>query len=363
MMSENATLTHGLVRMLRWQPDCGELADRLLALHFETLAQRLGIALARLRAANGDDCAQVERWLDSLSNEAFARLLTAPRTCLELARAREPERGGLVEYLRGTIAVERGEREGWDCLGQFRSTARTGDLGDAAEPVSLATGNPVDYASPFALGPLPEVPGQSNGFDRRELELVLSRFGEAAEGIKHVPAAAQHFRRFVRSVMIRNDPTASSLRSASSSLTVGLAVFRNPHLENVNREDLAEGLIHEMIHTLCDIVEFAEPFVIDPSARDERVVSPWSGRSLDLDTYIQACFVWYGLWEFWLAAFDSGAFDARNAITYFQISSRGLKHGIVAPVEALSSRLSPQLGDALAMMETRVQSALKELAL
>jgi hypothetical protein len=47
-------------------------------------------------------------------------------------------------------------------------------------------------------------------------------------------------------------------------------------------------------------LELADSLYTDESqAKQLTTVSPWSGRTLLLHSFVHACFVWYGLWRFW----------------------------------------------------------------
>src|SRR5262249_41055714 len=184
----------------------------------------------------------------------------------------------------------------------------------------------------------------------------------AVAGIQAVPIAASHLGRFVRALVLRKDPSAPArFASASSQLAVGLVVLRNPQLAVATPSEIADGLIHEMIHILTDIIELREPCIRDRDAIAVRINSPWTGRSLDLNTYIQACYVWYGLWEFWLAAFDTGSFNDRDVMSCFQRASLGLRRGMIEPLASLDNALAPGVIEGLAAAQTWVQEALRQL--
>jgi len=371
-MGNLSPLVLRFIKLLRWTEDDQAFADELVRIHADALSNRLGRTLAQVQSIDPSAFRDIDEIIRALPDRAFRRVLVAPQTCLRLAYKSSADLAAAVAYLREAVAFEAGTLNGWSCLGDLYRPAG-GDNTDAQSSgpfaadrpwrtPALPNGPPIDYASPFARGPLPEVPGASVGFNDDEAAAVIALFQRAFAGIEAVPVAAASFRTFVRAVMLRKDPTVPSLRSASSSLTVGLVVFRNPHLNGVTIEDLAEGLIHELIHNICDIIELSEPFINDRQiANQMRINSPWSGRSLDLNTYIQACFVWYGLWEFWLTAFDSGKFNQRAAIRYFQSSSVGLQRGMIEPLKPVEHTLSPGLLEGLAAAQDRVQRALKEL--
>src|SRR5262249_4447773 len=152
-------------------------------------------------------------------------------------------------------------------------------------------------------------------------EQILEKLNETMYSIERVsPHAYNLVIQFTRVILVRNDfSQPDDFISATSPTSIGSPLFRNPHLAYVGADRLVDGLVHETIHCLIDIAEFRDPFLLDTKAiSDIRVSSPWSGKSLDVDTYIQACLVWYGLCEFWLLAKESMTFNVevvRNFIS------------------------------------------------
>lgn len=361
-------------KLLRWNAEGDVLADEFALRHVETLAERLGRTLSRLRSIDAGESKALAARLHDLPDSSFQRILTAPRTCLHLSYSNAAELPATLAYLREAVAFEDGRVNGWSYLGDLYlpTGADKGsglELGSALSvgrpwrPPSLLRNITVDYSSPFANGSIPEIPGVSVGFDPAELQNTLARLQSAAAGIQRVPVAAGHLQRFVRTLVIRKDPTAPArFASASSQLTIGLVVLRNPQLAIATPTEIADGLIHEMIHLLSDIIELREPFIRDTNAAATiRVDSPWTGRSLDLNTYLQACYVWYGLWEFWLAAFGTDGFDEREVAVSFQRASMGFRRGIIEPLVPLAHALAPGLLDELAQVQSRTRDALGQL--
>jgi hypothetical protein len=227
----------------------------------------------------------------------------------------------------------------------------------------LSNGIPVDFNSPFVKGNIEGISGTAHDFAEIDLEEVLAKLNETMYSIARVSSYAYNLiTRFTRVIVVRNDLSQPDHYICASSPTcIGSPVFRNPHLAYVTVEMLIDGLVHETMHCLLDIAEFKDPFLLDPRAiSDIQVSSPWSGKSLDLDTYVQACFVWYGLCEFWLLAKESGTFNAEAVVRFISRSSRGFaSRDIVHPIENLSSVLSPGLLDVLREAQEKVRTAVR----
>jgi hypothetical protein len=80
----------------------------------------------------------------------------------------------------------------------------------------------------------------------------------------------------------------------------GLVRFTNTHLPDVDIPAVIEALVHEAIHCVLHVhEECAEPFVPRDAVTRATVVSPWTGATILLPSYIHACAVWYGLYWLW----------------------------------------------------------------
>jgi len=217
----------------------------------------------------------------------------------------------------------------------------------------LPTGTIVDAFSPAAVGGLPEIPDGDSLFTSGEYKSVLSKLTEA---IEWMGAASSYvcwvFARIVRIVVLRRDTRLVGYRAASSSSGIGRVVLRNPHLQSATVPEIVDALVHEMIHAVLDLVEIRSPFV-GAEFKGERVPSPWTGRPLDLRTYIHACFVWYGLLQFWRSSLSAAVGDHQISGTYILTASRGFlaKGGVLAPIEPYSQLLAPGILDVIALIQ------------
>ena len=90
----------------------------------------------------------------------------------------------------------------------------------------------------------------------------------------------------------------SSVRSL-----IGRVLLTNLRSSAWTLEELADRIVHEAIHSLLYKIEYWSPlYTDDVAAYNETVKSPWSGRMLALHSYVHACYVWFGLWNFWRKA-------------------------------------------------------------
>jgi hypothetical protein len=94
-------------------------------------------------------------------------------------------------------------------------------------------------------------------------------------------------------------------------------------LPGIRPSDLAEALVHESIHAIIDTIELRKSLLLAKDFQTPEMRSPWTGRVLDTNTYIQACFIWYGLWNFWLKAVAINAFPHQDVLYQLRQSSKG----------------------------------------
>lgn len=74
----------------------------------------------------------------------------------------------------------------------------------------------------------------------------------------------------------------------------------------VDDSEIADGLVHESIHALLYMEEARQGWITDRAldVADRVVLSPWSGNMISIRSFLQACFVWYGLASFWAKVLD-----------------------------------------------------------
>jgi HEXXH motif-containing protein len=122
--------------------------------------------------------------------------------------------------------------------------------------------------------------------------------------------------------------------SSSIGKMIGAAVLGNFHENKWGVGKLADAIIHEAIHNVIYKLELESGLHTDyDAALQASLTSPWSGQTLPLESFVHACFVWFGLLNFWnLNALDKPEFrDLRN------IAGRGFLK------ESLTSLLSAEL--------------------
>jgi hypothetical protein len=128
-------------------------------------------------------------------------------------------------------------------------------------------------------------------------------------------------------------------------------VMINPSVAIGKPELLTDGLVHESIHCAIDHCEFVAP-ILTVVQTDAAIISPWTGRRLDLATFIHASFVWYGLVHFWTLATARHTEPTPGAREMLAIARKGFLAAhpsvLLAPFVAL---LNPEVVRAVGEMQ------------
>jgi hypothetical protein len=211
--------------------------------------------------------------------------------------------------------------------------------GDGAYHAPRIGGIVIDFESPWALGKLPHIAGEAEAITPANRATALDRIGAAVDLLEAASArAAVATRQFTQVIVVRSDPSRPDFyTSASSTLCLGRAVMRNPFVTDASPSEVVDGLVHEAIHCICDLTEINDgPWLAGgKDAYHVKVASPWTERQLDIHTYLQACWVWYGLWHFWAQAIKTEAVATDAGLRCLGRAFRGFAGG------AASTRILP----------------------
>jgi hypothetical protein len=100
--------------------------------------------------------------------------------------------------------------------------------------------------------------------------------------------------------VVKAPENPSLTSSVSRRRSIGKMGLVNAHSDKWNVPSVADAVLHEAIHSVIYKLELLhELYEDDDTAHRLTVVSPWSGRSLKLHSFVHACFVWFGLYNFW----------------------------------------------------------------
>lgn len=341
------------------------------------LGERLGAILATVGGSAIEN--RLRSALDELSDDAWVRLVSSPRSSYMLLWPSRHEAAATASFLADAAEVELARAgsvsaSGNDA-GEPGNEARWSALGDGwldkdgqfvATP-TIANFAPIDVASPHALSIDLEGAVDTTADPRQPLSIsdvstVLARLVDVQERLATTNQELLDFvATFTKVLVLQCDHQAPKLFSTGSSAQyVGRSVFGNPHLEIVDAALLAEGLVHEAIHSLLYMSERLEPWVTSAElyGPEQRTKSVWTGNPLPLRSYLQACFVWYGLAQFWCQALSATAFPADRARARVIQSVRGFLNGeMLGQIESYRSGIAPEVLETIEVLESNIVEA------
>jgi HEXXH motif-containing protein len=213
----------------------------------------------------------------------------------------------------------------------------------------------VDFDTPLRIAKRGEADPGLKPVAQSQRDLIRAKLDEAIEILAHHAVTALHFTgSFIYLVCIREEAEdQASFSSVSFSCYPGLAVLSNCHVPDVGAHKLADALVHEAIHGALYLFETTKhPLLTCQPPAHLRLQSPWTGRQLSLDAYVQACFVWFGLAHLWKQMM-SGTDELEEAATFLRKALNGFR---LAPISgrnraALSEFCAPDTFTCLQELE------------
>jgi hypothetical protein len=172
------------------------------------------------------------------------------------------------------------------------------------------------------------------------------------------PAADFIVETFTKVVMVaRTSQDAHTFMSGTNGGWPGRVLLVNAHAPAVSHEVLADSVVHEAIHGLLFLEQLDKAWADNwDQLSAGTATSPWTGRVLPAGAFLEACFVWYGLANFWTTAFDSDHFDHDEAAALLQFAVGGFRTGPLAEVIAPDLRrlVAADVLDTITELQRRV---------
>jgi hypothetical protein len=298
--------------------------------------------------------AGLARGLRALPRERLEAVLRSPQFVAQIIRWRRDgapvDRAFVSEAILAELVLEGHVSDLpaaiWSVRGDVKLVPEDGALRRCQTPwliadrVAIDDGSlqtfPYDGESEKLLLPLGESDSQAV---RERLADCMTRLSAA------VPAAAEFAQTFLTQVSLRFEPAApTKINSSSFSQYIGLALLVNPHRPAVDVEKFADSIVHESIHSMLFMLEEVEsPFLLDRLSAKITVKSPWSGNVINLQAYLHACLVWYGLYWFWRRASSTGVFSAERRQALQDKARSGFLHQPLQLIAQYRDLCSPQI--------------------
>jgi hypothetical protein len=331
---------------------------------------------------------QVKKWsthadtdlfhsVTSLPKSSQQRLLLAPRFYTLLRSNSEPGTSE-IESFKQFLDLERylsnpdGNRPSgsWTALWDFYlapeepveepAPAYTSSLSFRGETFKAPRlGNIVlDAFRPFTKDDFPPPMGEVTNHTPEELEFITQRLEQSLELISRLSRTARSAVDALVQVisLVRAPRSMKGTQSFSNKAVLGRMGLANADSNRWSVYKIADAIVHESIHALIYKIELTNCLYLDDSVESEpfKVVSPWSGRTLPLHSFVHACFVWFGLWNFWSLAGPEEAEAAKLKSTAAHGFLAG--HPLSCIPEAARDRIRPEVLHAIDRMFKKVAS-------
>lgn len=326
-----------LLAVLAWDP-AALSTDQTYADYREVIYALLNRAIERALALGITGVAETVKELAALDERTADRLTLAPETSHRLLRGDCDS--AMVEFLRRSCEAELAamgqcspKSAVWTALGDryIPGTMDSYEAYSAPRAGSIV----VDYLSPHAEGI--RGPDRVDGKVPSDVQVGLAcrKLAAAFNLLREIESKVAAFvDQQVSTLVLRSNCASDAIGSSSTPDYIGRVVLWNAHLRRADIGELVEQLIHEAIHCHVYKIELRVPFFVAPgcSASLKRIMSPWTGRVLNVHNYLHASFVWYGLANFWLAAVERQTLPERAIAPHLVQSVQGF---MLDPVQLL----------------------------
>lgn len=347
-----------LCEALRWRrPMAG--SDRLRSTLQGHAARRFDSFDRRCKAEHNGPGGQLIDRLKSLPGRRFDALIASPQGFY--ATSRQCPVDVAEEYFEGAVAVEEirlgqvpasKHRQIWSALGDTAYSLSDDDKWNLDfEAAELGGFLPVDTRCPATRGEIPGVPTKSSTISVDDEAAIVALLREALSIIEAANAVTLQFLiDFARVIVARQTSEDDGFHSAGARITPGRMVMTNPLRRFDKAESIVDALVHEAIHCAIDHCEFEKP-ILTLGRTDDMIRSPWTGKPLDLNTFVQACCVWYGLTHFWQGVVQNPRLRSKGSEAMLAQARKGFgKANPVSTVEQYAASFDPELIEAIQCM-------------
>jgi hypothetical protein len=294
-------------QVLTWHPAVA-LHSHVIAGHRALLEKEYEERLSLfVKAGIGTRACQMTRWLPDSSLDRF---LTAPETADRLLHRPRTQFSYFLDALIAECRLVGNWIDSseliWTALFDYCFPAvqdRNGILNMVAAR-RLSNGIPIDLVSPQAETAYFGLPIDSIRLTESEADFAIDRLDLALHAIAKLNGpAAEMIQRYVKVIILRKHAEGEVLYSCSYDHFPGKMGLLNAQAAGINLCRLMNAVLHEAVHSFLYVLEEGRAFFWDEDVGNKlQLQSPWSGRSLRLHSFVHACYVWFGLWQFWKLA-------------------------------------------------------------
>lgn len=322
---------------------------------------------------------QLRAWSDSADPDLFnaalslprsnqQRLLVAPQSFFLLSSSSRPgieQLNSMRQFIRAEqyLCDQRVEYPAgsWTALGDYYLPPEKTSVLPAQPRNSWSTDQTfkapalghivVDAYSPYANTDYPAYFGDVSPHSFEEVETIKGRIEESLNLIDSMSRTARLT--VGSSAQVISIAKAAGIEKSTGSVSIASRIGRiglvNLHSDVASVYKITNGIVHESIHSLIYKLELQCSLYTDYAAAHRiTTVSPWTGRTLQIHSFVHACFVWFGLLSFWKLT----ASEEPDVLKLRARARRGFKSG--SPLSSLPS-------EGLEIIEPAVRLAIEEM--
>lgn len=355
--------------VLSWSGRIDEM-DRVHAEYVELVEAAFSDFVNRLAVSDPDRSADILELAAGIESSTFSSFLVAPEVTFRLLWPRRQEVQDTALFLALALRAEASRHGPQQCFSVPTWTV-TGDVcfhqdgsrtvfEHGLEDLRIDFGSPyarhVDLEGTRAYLLAPRAPLSS-----LDQTIVLEKLSNALDGIKaSKPECAWFIFRFTKMLTAQTDLVAPDrFSSGSTGQFVGRTALQ---ITKATPAKLAEAILHEAIHSYLYMGEQRERWVLDPELYQARepIMSPWTEAPLQLRPYLQACFVWFGLLQFWAEAYGADRFPPNEMRERIVQAASGFLGPSLVDRTGVADRLNADLCIAIRRMQSMVQKQFGE---
>ncbi|MFD1001678.1 hypothetical protein ACFQ21_20270 [Ohtaekwangia kribbensis] len=310
------------------------------------LLKKWNMLIELLEKTDTNALTKLQGKISQLSEDQFTLIIMAPEVSFRLLNFNEHSVVLLTNFIIYSMDAELAKtkeefdtnsyEELWTPNGDFFIRYNKEDKEFVTyEPYKLNWITPIDFFSPYCVKLTNDDVNETRTskllpYDFDEAESICNLLEETVEPLIGINndyiKLINHFSRviiFNKVIPVTGPPP---FISGSDALHVGRTVISNP--TDGDLEKMIEALVHESIHSKLYMIDETKRWMpsYDLSNKIGRVIpSSWTGNILTLNSLLQACFVWYGLYHFWSYAYQNNLYNEEHAVGRMNFIQAGFR--------------------------------------
>ena len=287
--------------------------------------------------------------LNSLPCNNWLRIILAPQTCNMIYKSQN-NIGELETFINTSIENEINHITNnfanidcWTAMGDIGY-----ENGIIIQAFKTKSNVIIDFDSPYSKSPLIESEfrpkfSEHLPYSQRDKIKINKKIDDALSITKECTNGVYCFiKKHVQIIMPRLDHN-KTFKGSSNRTIIGRVNLYNAHNDGIDFGAIACSLFHESIHNFLYIIELRKPFVISSSnAINTEIISPWSGKTINIIAYIHAMIVWYGILMFFRLKKVRKFFPDLTVQYYTEMSSRGfINKKAIKRINSFKENISP----------------------